>query len=66
MEDLSGSGRFALYNEDQPYTEKELSSHGLPAEITKEDQLKIVIIRYLLSLTSYQALYAGNGCGRCQ
>ena len=54
MDDLSGSGRFAMYNEEEPYTEEELTFHGLPATISKEDQLKIVIVRYQLSLTSYQ------------
>lgn len=54
MEYLSGSSRFALYNEDNPYTAEELSEHGLPAEISREEQLKIVIVRYQLSLTSYQ------------
>lgn len=54
MEDLSGSDRFGLVNEDRPYTEAELSAHGLPKELSKEDQLKIVIVRYLLSLTGFQ------------
>ena len=51
MEYLSSSVRFGLFNADNPYTEEELSSHGLPMELTREEQLKIVIVRYQLSLT---------------
>lgn len=54
MDYLSSSERFALFNADRPYTEAELASHGLPAELTKDEQLKIVIVRYQLSLTGYQ------------
>ena len=54
MAELSGADRFAIYNEENPYTTEELEEHGLPVSITKDEQLKIVIIRYLLSLTSYQ------------
>ena len=51
---LCSSERFALVNADKPYTNEELSSHGLPTELTKDEVLKIVRIRYQLSLTSYQ------------
>ena len=51
---LVSSERYGLYNEDNPYTAEELAENGLPSELTKEEQLKIVIIRYQLSLTSYQ------------
>ena len=51
---LSGSERFALYNANRPYTEEELLSHGLPLELTKDEALKILRIRYDLSLSSYQ------------
>ena len=54
MNYLAGSKRFYLYNEDNPYTEEELKSHGLPAELTKEEILNIVIVRYQLSLISFQ------------
>ncbi|HIV17628.1 MAG TPA: peptidase [Candidatus Alectryocaccobium stercorigallinarum] len=51
---LCSAERFALVNEENPYTEEELSSHGLPSSLTKDEVLKIVRIRYRLSLTSYQ------------
>ncbi len=51
---LAGSERFAIYNEENPYTQEELSSHGLPSELTKDEVLKIVRIRYRLSLSSFQ------------
>lgn len=51
---LSSADRFALYNEGRPYSEEELSSHGLPSEFTKDEVLKIVRIRYRLSLSSFQ------------
>ncbi len=51
---LASSDRYAVYNEDNPYTDEELSSHGLPTELTKEEVLQIVCIRYQLSLISYQ------------
>lgn len=57
MDYLSGSDRFCLYITDEgdtPYTDEELSKYGLPAEFTKEEQLKIVTIRYLLYQTSFQ------------
>ncbi len=51
---LASSERFGIYNADRPYTSEELSSHGLPSEFTKDEVLKIVRIRYRLSLSSYQ------------
>ncbi len=54
IEELSSSGRFALVDEKKPYTKEELSSHGLPEELSKKDALKIIIVRYQLSLTSYR------------
>ncbi|MGI6117917.1 MAG: penicillin-binding transpeptidase domain-containing protein [Bilifractor sp.] len=51
---LASAERFAVYDEDDPYTSKELSDHGLPEELSKEDVLNIVIVRYQLSLISYQ------------
>lgn len=59
MDYLTGTERFCLfvYNEDKPYTAEELASVGLPEnlnELTKEEILKITIIRYALSTTSYQ------------
>ncbi len=54
IEELSSSSRFGLVNEDNPYTEEELTSHGLPVTLSKKDTLKIIIVRYQLSLTSYR------------
>ena len=54
MEYLSGADNYALYNEENPYTEEELAEYGLPAEFTREEQLKIVTVRYLLWQTSFQ------------
>ncbi len=54
MEYLSGADNYALTNEERPYTEEELAEYGLPSEFTKNEQLKIVTIRYLLWQTSFQ------------
>ncbi len=54
IRELSSSSRFGLVNEDNPYTSEELSAHGLPEELSREDALKIIIVRYQLSLTSYR------------
>ncbi|MCQ2501260.1 MAG: peptidase, partial [Lachnospiraceae bacterium] len=54
VEELSSASRFGLVNEDKPYTAEELASHGLPEELSKKDALKILIVRYQLSLTSYR------------
>lgn len=51
---LSGPDRFGLVNDERPYSEEELSSHGLPSQLSKDEVLKIVRIRYRLSLTSFQ------------
>ncbi len=54
MELLCGAERFALVNEERPYTEEELARYHLPLSFTKEEALNIVRIRYKLLLTSYQ------------
>ncbi len=46
--------RFMLVNEENPYTAEELEKNGLPQELTKEETLHIIIVRYQLSLISYQ------------
>ncbi len=51
---LAGADRFGIYNQENPYTEEELTSHGLPLELSKDEVLKIIRIRYALSLSSYQ------------
>ncbi len=51
---LAGPDRFAIINNERPYTAEELESHGLPLELTKDEILKIARIRYRLSLSRYQ------------
>lgn len=51
---LISEDKFAIVRDSRPYTEQELTKAGLPLELTKEELLKITIIRYQLSLTSYQ------------
>ena len=51
---LCQSDRFGLTNEKKPYTSEELAKYGLPEKLTKDEVLKIVRIRYQLSLTSFQ------------
>lgn len=51
----SKSGGFSIVLEgDNAYTEEELSSHGLPSQLTKEEILEIAIIRYELNTNSYK------------
>ncbi len=54
MSYLTSEERFAIVRNERPYTEDELTEAGLPLELTKDELLKITIIRYQLSLTSYQ------------
>jgi penicillin-binding protein 2 len=58
MDELMSSDRFGLVDEEEPYTEEEKSSAGLPDELTNEEALDIVIVRYQLSLVSYQRYVA--------
>lgn len=44
---------FGLVHLETPYTEDELKSAGLPLELTRQEQLQIVIVRYQLRLTSF-------------
>ena len=51
----SKSGGFSIVLEgDNAYTAEELSSHGLPSQLTKEEILEIAIIRYELNTNSYK------------
>ncbi|HIS27656.1 MAG TPA: peptidase [Candidatus Pullilachnospira intestinigallinarum] len=53
MEDLAD--RFGLTDpKDKPYSEEELLEVGLPQELTKEEILKIVTVRYAMSIVSFQ------------
>lgn len=44
---------FGIIHLETPYSEEELAEVGLPAELTKQEQLQIVIVRYQLRLTSF-------------
>lgn len=52
--DKKNSNCFALNDLAGNYTAEELQEAGLPAELTKTEQLQLVIVRYQLRLTSYQ------------
>lgn len=45
---------YGLVNTDKPYTAKELQDAELPEQLTKDEILKIVAVRYGLSTTSYR------------
>lgn len=45
---------FSVVDNEKPYTTEELSANGLPDQLTKQEILQIVIIRYQLRLTSFQ------------
>ena len=40
--------------ENDPYSEEELAGVGLPEELTSEEILKIVTVRYAMSIVSFQ------------
>ena len=54
MDYMCGEKRFGLVNNKNPYTSKELKSHGLPESFTQEETLEITKIRYILSTNSFQ------------
>lgn len=55
IEYLAGEKRFCIYSENgEPYTEEEKRKYGIPDEWNKEDILKLLGIRYELSIRSYQ------------
>ena len=52
---LTGSEKFSIVLEgDRAYTEEELSSHGLPQTLTKQEMLDIATIRYELNTNSFK------------
>ncbi len=52
---LISENRFGLvWSSKKPFTDKELTNAGLPTELTKEEILDIVYVRYELFTTSYQ------------
>lgn len=55
MAHLAGSGGFSVILEGKDaYTAGELEAYGLPQELTKEELLGIIIMRYALSTNSYK------------
>ncbi len=52
---LAGDKRFCIVQYgNKAYTSEELKSHGLPAQLTRQEILDIAIVRYLLSTNSFQ------------
>lgn len=58
MNELMSTDRFALVDKEKPYTEKEKAAVGLPDTLTAQEALDIVIVRYQLSLVSFQRYMA--------
>ena len=55
MEFLTGSEKFSIVlSGDRAYTEDELTSHGLPFTLTKQEMLDIATIRYELNTNSFK------------
>ena len=55
MEFLTGSEKFSIVlSGDRTYTEDELTSHGLPLTLTKQEMLDIATIRYELNTNSFK------------
>ncbi len=55
MEFLTGSENFSIVlSGDRAYTEDELTSHGLPLTLTKQEMLDIATIRYELNTNSFK------------
>ena len=55
MEFLTGSEKFSIVlSGDRAYTEDELTSHGLPLTLTKQEMLDIATIRYELNTNSFK------------
>ena len=55
MEFLTGSEKFSIVlSGDRAYTEDELTSHGLPLTLTKQEMLDIATIRFELNTNSFK------------
>lgn len=52
IEDLKAN--YGLINEKTPYTSEELAAVGLPEELTQEETLKLITVRYALFTTSFR------------
>ena len=66
MEYLCGGENYALFDEEDPYTREELAEYGLPDTFTKEEQLKIVTVRYPALADQLSEIYAGDHRHGCQ
>ena len=55
IDDLMAYKRFGLIGpEKKPYTAEELAKYGLPEELTKEEILEIIFVRYMLFTTQFR------------
>ena len=54
MKYLISENGYAIIRENKPYTEEEFLANGLPVELTKQDILDIVYVRYQLFTTSFR------------
>ena len=55
MEFLTGSDKFSIVlSGDGAYTEEELTAHGLPLTLTRQEMLDIATIRYELNTNSFK------------
>nr|WP_295280318.1 penicillin-binding transpeptidase domain-containing protein [uncultured Blautia sp.] len=55
MDFLTGSEKFSIVLKgENAYTEEELTSHGLPLNLTKQEMLDIATIRYELNTNSFK------------
>lgn len=58
MEDMCGEDMYGIL--DPEYTQKELDANGLPGELTKEETLKLAIMRSRVAQNSYQKYIAAT------
>ena len=54
IEKLCSRERFGIVRADNPYTEAELTSVGLPLSLTRQEILSIIYVRYQLFTTQYR------------
>ena len=54
IETLTSEKRFGIIRSKRPYTEEELADAGMPADLTREEILDIIYVRYQLFTTQYR------------
>ena len=54
IDTLMSESRFAIVRTKNPYSEEELTSNGLPLELSRQDLLNIIYVRYQLFTTQYR------------